>query len=157
MIFVITQLYLVYSNFIEIPDKVELKATKACPAYSCAPSNIKKSFTNSCISKYSSTQYYLWQCPSDSTANFCNTTSMSCQVPLSETSSSYVGEPCSTSSDCYLSSCLKGVCRGFGINTPCVSHEQCDIGLRCNSFNNTCQYQIAVGQQGCRSYLDCVN
>lgn len=135
----------------------QLESSSTCPKYSCAPSSIKKPFSNSCVMEYSSTQYYLWQCPEESTANYCNTTSFSCQVPPETTKISYVGEPCTVSSDCYLSSCLKGTCRGTAQNKTCVSHEQCDIGLRCNSGNFTCQPQIPVGKEGCRSYLDCVN
>lgn len=140
-----------------LPDLSSYTTTSVCSAYSCATSKIQKPFSNSCISPYSATQTYLWECPADSTANFCNTTSMSCQVPKALPSLAYVGEACVSTSDCYLSSCFQGACKGLSVNTKCTSHEQCDLGLRCSAFNFTCQGQIPVNATGCRSYMDCVN
>jgi hypothetical protein len=142
------------NHFNEIP---KLTSSASCPAYSCAPSSVKKPFTNTCISESSSSQYYLWECPTDSTANYCNTTSGTCEVQTLDKSLSYVGEPCTATSDCYMSSCLNSVCTGSGLNSSCSAHEQCGLGLRCSSSNYTCQPQIPVGGSGCNTYLDCVN
>lgn len=135
-----------------------LHASADCKKYSCAPSSISKQFSKSCIYTPSgSNQVYLWTCSTSSTTNYCNTTSGSCQVPPPTTDLSYVGETCKSTSDCYLSSCLKGTCRGLARDKPCNSHDQCDIGLRCDTKSLSCQPQIYTGEPGCRSYYDCVN
>ena len=129
-----------------------------CKKYSCAPSTVSKQFSKSCVfSPSGSSQVYLWACSSTSTTNYCNTTSGSCQVPPPSNQLSYVGEPCTSTSDCYLSTCLKSTCRGLARDKPCRSQEQCDMGLRCDTRTLSCQPQIYVNETGCRSYYDCVN
>lgn len=136
----------------------DLSASSDCKKYSCATSSTKKKYANSCVySPSGSASVYLWTCPIDSTANYCNLTSGTCQVPQTSAHISYVGESCKTSSDCILSTCIKSICRGLGRDKSCTSHEQCDMGFRCNIRTLTCQPQIPVNETGCRSYLDCVN
>ena len=155
MLLFFLQASLALSDYLRPLEPLSLSAV--CSAFSCATSKIHKPFSNSCISPYSSSITYLWQCPAESTANFCNTTSMACQVPPASAPLAYVGESCVLASDCYLSSCFQGTCKGFAANTACTSHEQCDVGLMCSSRSLTCQPQVAAGAGGCRSYLECVN
>ena len=141
----------------ELSGMEDLEATLTCNKYECAPSTMAQ--TNStCVQAQNGTNY-LWICtPLEST--FCNTTSMKCQAkPLVTLAPSWPGEACSTTAPvqpCQFGTCQAGKCKGVLTGGPCTTHDQCDIGLRCNS-TGVCAPQVVAGAMGCLSQYDCVN
>lgn len=142
---------LVFADY--LPELPKLQ-TGSCGAYACASNSKSKPEKESCIWSNTSNSYNLWPCSSGYT---CNLTSTACTKNTEKLVYVNVGEACNSNSLCLVGVCTNDVCKGFGQNKTCTSHDQCDPGLRCYDGNNTCQPQIQVGQTGCKSYLDCVN
>ena len=67
------------------------------------------------------------------------------------------GDKCHRHSDCVNDICEWSYCKGKSVNSHCLKHEECDIGLYCDfALNNTCLYQKA-NKQNCTDDFECVN
>ncbi|CAG9313188.1 unnamed protein product [Blepharisma stoltei] len=130
-----------------------LEATVKCSAYQCAPSSYPMP-TNYCIQSNSGI-FYLKPCTSS--GQYCNTATGQCSLsPSTNSTKSYPGESCTSSSDCLYGNCISKVCKGLSAGGACLTSDQCQPGLFCNT-TNMCQTQLAAGASGCRNSYDCVN
>eukprot|EP00347_Sterkiella_histriomuscorum_P019433 403341645 len=72
------------------------------------------------------------------------------------------GENCIQNSDCLSGQCLqdKQVCSGAQEGSSCdfeqFKHDQCDVGLFCNTQSKKCQKQNEIGET-CDENIKCVN
>ncbi|CAG9335770.1 unnamed protein product [Blepharisma stoltei] len=134
-----------------------------CANYTCKPSSMQ--FTNTTCAFYDNSGeqpvFYAHKCQSVK-APFCYTSfignSTCIRSPTAPLHTAWPGEKCSYTEDCSshaVHGCLNGVCQGSELNESCLTHDDCNPGLRC--LNQTCQPQLPVGGVGCSTDNDCVN
>jgi len=65
----------------------------------------------------------------------------------------YNGYPCQLNDECYGSSCINGICAGYGAGETCdpTAPVQCEKGLYCSYYGRLCLAQKRVGE-ACDDY-----
>lgn len=130
---------------------LHLSDSIVCNPYQCAPAEFKMP-SNFCSVSYNNT-FFLAPCD---TSHYCEIPTGQCQkIPSNLPQPQYPGEPCTKSSDCTTNSCVQSICKGLSSNSTCLSHEECDPGLRC--YKESCQKQLDVTDMNCFNDFDCIN
>lgn len=89
-------------------------------------------------------------------AEFGVKTNSTCvQVSTSAYKTAWPGESCNNDGDCAYGTCISHVCFGQQEYSFCSSHDDCNVGMRCNQ--NRCVAQLDIGDTGCTTDYDCVN
>jgi hypothetical protein len=128
-----------------------LSQSSTCSPYKCAPADYKMP-SSYCAVSYNRT-FFLSPCNSN---QFCDIDSGKCKdSQVKPTLLAYPGEKCLKDLDCVFHICANKTCKGLGVDKTCISHEQCDPGLRCHE--DRCQKQLDLTASGCYSEFDCIN
>jgi len=67
------------------------------------------------------------------------------------------GAFCNDNFDCLSDNCDQNKCVGLPPYSPCESHADCNISLKCDPYRKYCNHQIYVNEEGCLEDFDCIN
>ena len=156
----------VQAGFIPIPhwktgDEIGQQEDLNCDKFQCAPKNI--TFAEGDCSYYDGNTYYLNPCPGpeDPYCFIREGMNSTCVTPFYldgvTLHDAYPGEICRGDADCRYGTCNNSTltCDGKEQFKNCVSHGECNPGLRCHE--SICVPLLTNGQGGCNEDFDCQN
>ena len=132
----------------------EYSSERVCVSYICRE-YIDESGSSYCIF-YNTTELTMYLNPCDE-AFQCpeleeESNNSICTAPTHSGPDSFPGEQCSSNINCVTFNCTDNLCHGTQSGESCESHQDCDIGLYCDS--NVCK-EIKKNGDPCNSDYEC--